>query len=206
MQVPLTITYRNVPKTPATEALIRKQADKLERVSPRIISCRVAVENRQSHQKTGSRFRVRISVTVPPEQELTAVRDESEGELHEQLSTVIRRSFEAIRRQLKKVTDKRRGAVKTHPQQESTGVVVRLFREEGYGFIQTLEGREIYFHENSLAGGEFDRLKVGTSVHWTEEEGEKGPQATTVRILNKPRRRTAKKEPASDEPAVGRTS
>ena len=206
MQVPLTITYRNVPKTTATESLIRKQATKLERVCPRIISCRVAVENRQSHQRTGSRFRVRISITVPPEHELTAVRDESEGELHEQLSTVIRRSFEAVRRQLEKVTEKRRGAVKTHPEQESSGIVLRLFSEEGYGFIQTLEGREIYFHRNSLPGGDFDRLEVGTSVHWTEEQGEKGPQASTVRILNKPRRRTAKKEPASDEPAVGRTS
>lgn len=121
MQVPLAITYRNVPKTPATESLIHKQAAKLERVHPRIISCRVAVENRQSHQRTGSRFRVRISVTVPPEHELTAVRDESEGELHEQLSTVIRRRFEALRRQLKKVIEKRRGAVKTHLQQEPSG-------------------------------------------------------------------------------------
>lgn len=193
MQVPLTITYRNVPKTPATETLIRKQAAKLERVHPRIIRCRVAVENRQTHQRTGSRFRVRVRVTVPPEHELAAVRDESVGELHEQLSNIIRRSFEALRRQLTKVNQKHRGAVKTHPQQQPSGVVARLFPQEGYGFIESLEGREIYFHKNSLAGEEFDRLEVGTAVHWTEDQGDKGPQASTVRIVTKPRRRKASK-------------
>lgn len=206
MQVPLTMTFRNVRKTAAIESLIRKQAAKLERVCPRIVSCRVAVETRQRHQRTGSPFRVRINVTIPPEHELTAVRDAGEGELHEQLSTVIRRGFEAARRQIKKLVEKQRGEVKSHPQQELSGVVIRLFPEQEYGFIKTLEGREIYFHKNSLSGADFDRLEVGTGVHWTEEDGDKGPQASTVRAIIKPGRRISKSKQSSRRPGMRRTA
>jgi cold shock CspA family protein len=31
----------------------------------------------------------------------------------------------------------------------------------------------------------FDRLKVGTEVYFSEEIGEKGPQASTVRVVGK---------------------
>jgi cold shock CspA family protein/ribosome-associated translation inhibitor RaiA len=186
MQVPLKITFRNVRKDSATEDLIRKQAAKLERVCDHIISCRIAVEKPQEHQRTGNPFRVRIDVTVPPEHELVVVRDSSEGDLHEQLSTVIRDAFGAMRRQLRKLVEKQHGDIKTHPEQEVDGFVARLFPEQGYGFIKRLDGQEIYFHKNSLPGNEFDRLEIGTGVQCFEQVGDKGPQASTVRIVDKP--------------------
>jgi cold shock CspA family protein/ribosome-associated translation inhibitor RaiA len=186
MQIPLKMTFRNVRKTPEIEALIRKQAVKLERYCDHIVSCRVAVEKPQEHQRTGNPFRVRIDVTVPPAHEIVAVRESSKGDLHDHLATVLRNAFEAMRRQLSKLVEKQRRDVKSHPEQEVTGLVVRLFPEEGYGFIKTVEGREIYFHRNSLVENDFDRLEIGTGVRWDEEEGEKGPQATSVRIMDKP--------------------
>jgi cold shock CspA family protein len=186
MKVPLTMTFRNVPKSPAIESLIRKQAAKLERICPHLVSCRVAIEKPQSHQKSGNSFRVRLNVTVPPEHELATLRNAGEGDLHEQLPTVVRRAFDATQRQLKKLVDKQRGMTKAHPAQSVAGLVSRLFRREGYGFIQTPEGREIYFHKNSVSAGEFTCLEIGTGVQWNEEEGENGPQATTVRIVDKP--------------------
>lgn len=186
MQVPLKITFRNIRKTADIEVLIGKQAVKLERVCHYIVSCRIAVEKPQEHQKTGNPFRVRLDVTVPPEHELVVIRESSEGELHDRLPTVLRKAFDAMRRQLEKLTAKQRKEIKSHPEQDVAGLVSRLFREEGYGFIKTLEGREVYFHRNSVLGGEFDRLDVGAGVHWTEEQGEKGPQATSVRILDRP--------------------
>src|ERR1043165_2708201 len=122
MQVPLTMTFRKVRKTAAVENLIRQQAAKLERVCSYLVSCRIAIEKPQEHQRTGNPFRVRIDVTVPPEHELVVVRDSTEGDLHEQLPTVIRDAFSAMRRQLMKLVEKRRGAVKTHPGQEAAGV------------------------------------------------------------------------------------
>ncbi|HWO40814.1 MAG TPA: HPF/RaiA family ribosome-associated protein [Candidatus Eisenbacteria bacterium] len=186
MQVPLKITFRKVKKTPDLEELIGEQAAKVERVCDYVASCRVAVEKPQQHQKSGNPYRVRIDVTVPPEHELVVVRESGKGELHEQLQTVVRDAFSAMRRQLKRLVEKQRRDIKTHPAQETAGFVVRLFREQGYGFIKSLDGQEIYFHKNSLARGEFDRLEVGAGVQWVEVEGEKGPQATTVRIVDKP--------------------
>jgi cold shock CspA family protein len=72
-----------------------------------------------------------------------------------------------------------RAAVKRHePARE--GRVARIARAEGYGFIETQDGREVYFNRNSVVGGSFDGLDVGTSVRFAEELGEKGPQASTV--------------------------
>jgi cold shock CspA family protein/ribosome-associated translation inhibitor RaiA len=185
MQVPLNMTFRNVSKNTATENLIRTQAAKLERVCDHIISCRIAVEKPQEHQKSGNSFRVRIDVTVPPEHELIVTREAGEGDLHEQLPTVIRDAFSAMRRRLKKLVEKQHGDVKSHPAQEVGGFVIRLFREQGYGFVKSMDGQEVYFHKNSLPNGEFERLDVGTGVQWHEEQGNNGPQASTLRIIDK---------------------
>ncbi len=53
------------------------------------------------------------------------------------------------------------------------------------GFIETADGNEIYFHKNSVLNDAFSRLKLGTAVAYVEEEGEKGSQASTVRLLGK---------------------
>jgi cold shock CspA family protein len=164
----------------------------LDRVCSHLVSCRVSVEKPQSHQKSGSSFRVRLDVTVPPDHELVTVRNAGEGDLHQRLPTVVRRAFDATQRQLKKLAERQRGKVKTHPEQAVAGFVIRLFRNGGYGFINSLEGREIYFHKNSLPAAEFNRLEIGTGVKWNEEEGENGPQATVVRIVDKPGSRIAK--------------
>jgi len=155
MQVPLKITFRNVRKTPDIEALIGKQAAKLERVCNHIVSCRMAVEKPQQHQRTGNPFRVRIDVTVPPQHELVVIREASEGDLHERLPTVLRGAFGVMRRQVKKLAEKQRSQVKTHPERAVGGFVSLLLRREAYGFIRSLDGREIYFHENrrALGGG-----------------------------------------------------
>ena len=203
MQVPLNMTFRNVRKTAEIEALIRKQAVKLERLCPYLVSCRIAIEKPQTHQKSGNPFRVRVDVTVPPAHELVTVRNSGEGDLHEQLPTVVRRAFDAMQRQLKKLVEKQRGEVKIHPEQELAGIVVRLFRDDGYGFIKSLEGREIYFHKNSLPAVEFNRLEIGTGVQWNEEEGENGPQATVVRIVDKPGARISNSRENVLEPPLG---
>jgi cold shock CspA family protein/ribosome-associated translation inhibitor RaiA len=186
MQVPLDITYRYVEKNDAVEELIRKKAAKLEQVCDYMISCRVAIEQDQKFQRSGSPFRVRIDMVVPPGHELVVKRESSGGDIHDKLPEVIRDAFNAARRQLQKLTERQRGRVKTHPEQEMAAIVARLFPEESYGFLKTLGGEEIYFHRNSVAANDFDRLEVGTGVNFMAQEGEKGLQASTVRIVNKP--------------------
>jgi len=190
MQVPLKITFRNVSKTPDIEALIGKQTAKLEHVCDHILSCRIAVEKPQEQERTGNPFRVRIGVTVPPKQELVVTREASEGDLHKRLPTVLRGAFGAMQRQLKRLVDRQHKGVKTDAEPGLGGFVSLLLRKEGYGFIRSLDGRQIYFHRDSLPGGEFDRLEIGTSVHWVEGQVEKRPRATSVRIVDKPGSRT----------------
>ena len=61
------------------------------------------------------------------------------------------------------------------------GIVDRVFAEEGYGFILTDAGDQVYFHRNAVHGGlAFDALEEGQRVGLDIEGGEKGPQATTV--------------------------
>jgi cold shock CspA family protein/ribosome-associated translation inhibitor RaiA len=186
MEVPLEITFRHVEKSDDIVRLIREKSAKLEKLCDSLISCRVAVENPHAHQQTGKPFRVRINMRVPPGHDLVVRRESTEGFLHERLPVVITDAFEAAFRQLKKLMDKQQGQVKTHPEQEKIAFVYRLFPEEDYGFVRTQQGRELYFHRNSVLNNDFDRLEIGTGVRYVDEEGEEGPQATTVQIVNKP--------------------
>ncbi|MFP3870307.1 MAG: cold shock domain-containing protein [Syntrophobacteria bacterium] len=195
MQFPLEISFRNVPKTDAVEKLIHETVGKLRQVCNYLIGCRVAVESPQQHQQSGNPFRVRISMSVPPGHELVVKRESGEGHLHAELPVVLRDAFQAARRQLQELVERQRGEVKTHPQQETMAFVARLFPDQGYGFLRTVDDREIYFHRNSVLHDDFDRLKIGTGVRFVEKEGEKGPQASTVEIVDKPGTRVSAEQP-----------
>ena len=186
MQIPLEITYRDVPKNDALEALIREKAAKLEEIQADIVSCRIAVEKLQEHQRSGSPYRIRIVTRMPPGKELVVSREPGEGEPNEQLKTAVNKAFDALRRQVLKQKEKQLGAVKSHADDARLGHVVRLDPYQGYGFLRSLEGREIYFHRNSVAQDDFDRLEIGTGVRFIPRDGAEGPQASTVQIVDKP--------------------
>ena len=48
-----------------------------------------------------------------------------------------------------------------------------------------MDGRDVYFHRNSVLNDEFDHLEVGAEVRFAEEMGDKGPQASTVATIGK---------------------
>jgi cold shock CspA family protein/ribosome-associated translation inhibitor RaiA len=186
MKVPLEISFRGVDKTDDLERLIHEKSDKLEKICDTIISCRVAVERPQAHQQTGNPFRVRINLRLPPGKDLTVKRESSEGHLHDKLPVVISDAFDTAFRRLKKQMAKQQGQVKMHPEQEKIAFVVRLFNDEGYGFIKSIDGRELYFHRNSVLNDDFDRLEIGTGVRYVAEAGDEGPKASTIQIVDKP--------------------
>ena len=62
------------------------------------------------------------------------------------------------------------------------GIIKRLMRERGYGFIATEDGKDIFFHRTALRGLRFDSLKEGQSVEFEVETGPKGPRAADVRL------------------------
>ena len=66
-----------------------------------------------------------------------------------------------------------------------SGTVSELDPLGEFGLIETSDGREIYFHRNSVLNGEFAKLSVGSRVTFAEEIGDKGPQASTVKLMGK---------------------
>ena len=186
MQVPVEMTFRNVTKTPELEDLIHRKIAKLEKVCDYIISCRVAVELLQKYPDRGNPHQVRIDVKVPPSHEIVAKQTASEGDMHDSLQTIITKTFRAAERQLKALTERQHGEVKTHPHQQVMGIVHQLFPERDYGFIKTIDTQEdVYFHRNSVVHRKFEELAVGTGVRFTAEQGEKGLQASAVEVVFK---------------------
>lgn len=195
MEQPLEITFRDVERTPALEALIRREADKLEKVHDNLTRIRVAVEKPHEHQNSGNPYRIRLEIHAPGSPEVIVTRDPRDEKMHKPLEAVLRDAFKAARRNLKRLLAKQRGEVKSHPQQQISAVVEKIFPLEGYGFLRTVDGQEIYFHRNSVLHGDFDRMEVGTGVNFFKEMGRKGPQASSVRVVDKPGyRKTGRKE------------
>lgn len=188
MQIPLEITYLDVEKTDAIESLVHEKVAKLEQVCAHISSCRVGLEKTHDRPKSGSPYRVRIDITVPPSHEIAAVKNPGEGTQYDPLETVIRSAFDAARRQLVKLTEKQRDEVKSYPEQEVGAIVTKLFPEQEYGFIRAVDSdEEIYFYRNSVINNDFDRIEVGTGVRYVVQQSEQGLlHASTVQIVDKP--------------------
>jgi ribosomal subunit interface protein len=184
MVIPLELTFRNMSRSGAIEAAVRERAAKLDRYYPRITSCHVIVE--QSHGKprtAGSVYHVRVDVTVPGSQ-LVAHQEPPPQRFREDVYIAIRDAFHSVRRKLEEYARKQRGDVKTHEAEPSmehlTGRVARLFPD--HGFIETAGGSSVYFHRNSVGEQAFERLALGSRVRFAEEDGEHGPQASSVVI------------------------
>jgi ribosomal subunit interface protein len=183
MELPLQITFRNMPASPAIEQNIREKAARLDRFADHIMACRVIVEAPHRHHHQGKLYHVRIDITVPGN-ELIVSRDPGEHHAHADVYVAIRDAFDAALRQLEDHVRRRRGQTKSH-ETPLHGRVVRITPPAHHGFIEAADGREIYFHRNSVLDDGFDRLAVGTEVRFVEEPGDEGPQASTVRIVGK---------------------
>lgn len=186
MRIPLEITFRDAVKSEDIVNLIEEKTASLDKLCDNLISCRVAVEKPHDKKRSGNSYRVRIAMRIPPGRELIVKREPTEGSLSEPLPAVIRDAFDTARRRLVKILEQQQGVTKTHPQQQSVAYVTKLFKEKGYGFVETLEGREIYFHRNSVLHDDFSRLDIGTGVRYVAVDGDDGPQASTIHIVDKP--------------------
>lgn len=185
METPLEITFRNLDHSDAVEAKAREKVGKLEQVYGRITSCRVMIEALNRQHTKGNLFHVTIEVGVPGKQ-VVVDRNSGKNQAHEDIYVALRDAFNAARRRLEDHSRKRSGHVKNH-EVPPHGKIVRLNGFEDYGFIQTPDGGEIYFHRNSLVDADFDKLVEGQEVRYVVAEGEsaKGPQASTVKLIGK---------------------
>lgn len=181
MQKPIQISARKIELSPALEEDIRRSAAKLEEFCDRITGCQVVVEARHRRHRRGNLYHVRIRLTVPG-WEIDVSREPSAHHAHEDLHVTVHDAFDEARRQLEEYVRELRGATKTHAQVPH-GRISKLFAE--YGFIETPDGREVYFHAHSLLDQAFADVHVGQEVRFVEEQGDEGPQATSVRRVGR---------------------
>lgn len=181
MDFPVQISFHGLAPSGAIENLIHEQASKLARFYQRIISCRVVIELPNRHHRRGNVFQIRIFLIVPGE-EIVVARQPAKQEGGENIQIAIRNAFSNATRLLRDFARRQRGDVKLH-NGNPHATVIRYFPNESCGFLLTRDGREVYFHERSVLNDEFQDLKLGSEVRFTEEAGEKGPQATTVELV-----------------------
>jgi len=178
MQVPLQITIRDIPHSPAVEKQIMKWSDKLEQYSSHIISCRVVVEFANKNHQNGKLYQTNIDVTLPKQVELISSKQ------HENMYQSIHEAFFCMLRQIDKAMGKMSGETKSHPV-PLHGTVARIFGYDDFGFIETSNGTEYYFNSGNVSHPSFDKLNVGDVVEFIEKVGFEGPQAHRVKLVRR---------------------
>jgi len=183
MEVPLQIHFHNLEPSDAVESNVRKRAERLERYCDDIISCRVTIEAPHKHHHHGNIYRVTIDVRTPGDESI-ASRAPAQHHAHEDVYVAIRDAFDAVLRQLQDHQLQKRGHVKFHDTPPH-GKITELYSAGDYGTITDGDGREIYFHRNSVVNVDFDSLTIDSEVRFVEELGDKGPQASSVHLIGK---------------------
>jgi len=182
VKIPLQISFHHMEPSPALATRIRELALRLEKFSGHIIRCHVIVEPLPHHRHQGGLYRFHIDLTLPDEE--IAIRHAHPADhAHEDPYVALRDAFRAARRKLSDYERKRRGDVRSHTA-PARGRICELDAERDCGRIETQEGRQIYFHRNSLVGARFKDLTTGTEVRFAEEAGDMGPQASTVHVIS----------------------
>jgi ribosomal subunit interface protein len=135
-----------------------------------IVHARVALDKDTHHQQGVDEVRV---ILVLSGKMLTAKKTAPS------LYDAANAALETIERELREFRDQRRRVIK-EPGPRIRGRIVRIFRDRGYGFIETETYQEVYFHANSVHGIPFEQLEVGMAMDLGIEAGEKGLQASRV--------------------------
>ncbi len=184
MQIPLHLEVEGFEPSDHLRRLIDDNIAKLERRFGRITAARIAIYAPDAHHRMGEPYFVSINLSLPNRREVSIKPpprglDRRQGDLMFAVGDAFRRADRQLRDQASKLKEGK----KPHAH-EPEGKILRLDPGGEFGFLESEDGREIYFHAHSVLGGKFRRLKPGARVTFHEEAGEKGPQASTVRLAS----------------------
>ena len=184
MQTQPEIVFEGVPATPQIKDAIDAHLAELERRWGRITACRVVVKGPGQRHRQGGLYDVHIRIALPDGREVNVTRTPLSDQRHSDLTFAVDDAFKHARRQLQDEVRQMQGHTKSH-YDSATATVLRIDPSGEFGFLETNDGQEIYFHRNSVVGRGASRLQVGSRVTYVEESGEKGPQAKTVKVMGK---------------------
>ncbi len=184
MQTPPQIQYQGMSATPKIQEAIEQHVADLEQRCGRVTACRVVLKGPGERHRKGGLYEVHIRLALPDGREVHVGRTPPADERHSDLDFAINDAFKHARRQLQDRVRRMQGQVK-HREGSAVGTVIRIDPAGDFGFIESTDGQEVYFHRNSVLDDGFARLQVGSRVSYAEEPGVKGSQATTVKLLGK---------------------
>jgi cold shock CspA family protein/ribosome-associated translation inhibitor RaiA len=173
----LKVEARNVELKKGWQIKIEEEKEKLLRhYAGFVLHLRVAIEATTHHKEGG--YEVKIVASVPNDTVVVTRKGEK-------VRPLLIEGFDVLTLQLKEINRKKRKIkknVESPVDGDSFGIINKVSPHESYGFITTFDEREIYFHENALKNIEIDELAEGDSVIYGESRGDKGPQASWVRL------------------------
>jgi cold shock CspA family protein len=182
MQTPVEIDFQGMKPVETVREAIADHITGLESRSGRITTARVVVKGPGGHHHTGGLYEINIHLALPNGREVNVTHTPQADERHSDIDFAINDAFKRARRQLQDQVRHLQNQIKTHAE-PSIGTVTNL--KGDFGFFAAADGHEVYFNRNSVLNDGFARLKIGTRVTFAEEMGEKGPQASTVKLLGK---------------------
>ena len=174
----LQVEARNLEMRKVWQDKIDEETSRLERHHAGFINhLRLTIEGTAHHKEGG--YELRVVASIPNDTVVVKRKGEK-------VVPIVVDAFNTLGLQLKELQRKRRQSFKVPPEAArgtgSEGIVKTIYPYESYGFIVTSQGREIYFHENSLKDITMNQLSEGDDVKFGEAEGDKGPCAAWVRV------------------------
>jgi cold shock CspA family protein len=143
------------------------------------------VEALHQQHRTGNVYNVHIILSVPGRDLVVsrAPHHPMERSAAPDISGSIKEAFRAAERQLLSFKEQLREDTAAPTASAVTGQVTLIEPGADHGFILTNTGTQLYFHRDSVTNAQFADLKPGNLVHYVEEEGDAGPVATKVRLV-----------------------
>jgi ribosome-associated translation inhibitor RaiA len=154
MQTPPEIEFQGMAGTPEIEDAIATHVAQLEQRWGRITACRIVLKGPGRHHRKGGLYEVHIRLALPDGREVNVGRTPPADERHSDLTFALDDAFKHARRQLQDQVRRAQGQVKHH-EGSPIGTVVRLDPSGEFGFLETGDGQEIYFHRNSVLDNAF---------------------------------------------------
>ena len=60
---------------------------------------------------------------------------------------------------------------------------IKRLTDRGFGFIETGDNKDMFFHMSSLLTGQWEDLQEGQPVEFEIGQGPKGPRAEQVKVI-----------------------
>ena len=60
---------------------------------------------------------------------------------------------------------------------------IKRVTDKGFGFIENVTGKDMFFHSSALEGARYEELREGQRVSYNVGQGPKGPHAENVRLV-----------------------